>query len=228
MKNEFWLERWQKQEIGFHLDRVNPKLEQYLPYVQEQVQAKTVFVPLCGKSLDIGFLLSQGLNVIANELSESAVKELFTELDLSPNITSWAAGQVFTAQAGEQTLTVLQGDFFKLTPAQVQAAELVYDRAALIALPDEMRHDYTQHLLSITEKKPQLLIALSYDQEVMQGPPFSVIEQEVHDHYLDVFDVLTMTEHDVIEFEPKFQQRGLDELIESVYFLAGQQATDFA
>lgn len=227
MKQEFWHERWQKKEIGFHLDRVNPKLEQYFPYVQEQLAPKSVFVPLCGKTLDIGFWLAQGINVIANELSQDAVEGLFVELDLQADKTEWVGGTCYTAQAGEQTLTVFCGDFFQLTHSIIGPVDCVYDRAALIALPEEMRIQYTETLLEITNKAPQLLITLDYDQELMSGPPFSVTEQEVHDHYLHQFDILTMTKHDVIDYEPRFGQKGLDELIECVYFLAPEQASDY-
>ena len=44
MKKEFWLERWQRAEIGFHQDEVNPHLPRYWPELKQQ--SCRVFVPL--------------------------------------------------------------------------------------------------------------------------------------------------------------------------------------
>jgi thiopurine S-methyltransferase len=46
-----------------------------------------------------------------------------------------------------------------------------------------MRNRYTAHMMEITGKAPQLIICYDYDQSVIEGPPFSVSNDEVKRHY---------------------------------------------
>jgi len=178
MHHDFWHLRWQNQQIGFHLGAVNPFLLAHFHKLHLRA-GQRVFVPLCGKTLDIHWLLAQGLQVIGAELSQLAVDALFAELKLTPEITP--AGPLKHYRAAN--IEVFQGDFFALSQAQLGTVDAIYDRAALIALPDEMRAQYSQQLMTLTGIAPQLLISFEYDQSLVPGPPFSVIKQEVSAHY---------------------------------------------
>jgi thiopurine S-methyltransferase len=138
-----------------------------------------VFVPLCGKSLDLGWFLSQGDAVAGAELSELAVTQLFAELGVEPRISPIGRLKHYS---GTQ-IDIFVGDIFDLTRELLGRIDAVYDRAALVALPESMRRRYTAHLTAITAIAPQLLICYEYDQAVMDGPPFSVKSEEVHRHY---------------------------------------------
>lgn len=113
--------------------------------------------------------------MIGAELSDKAVSDLFASLHRQPIITDWQGGKRY--QHGD--LTVFQGDIFLLQAIDIEAPDAIYDRAALIALPEAMRTRYARHLLTLTDKAPQLLITLEYDQQEMDGPPFSVGEPQV-------------------------------------------------
>lgn len=218
MNPEFWHEKWAKNEIGFHLPMPHPLLCKHWKDAQLSWQLddnSSVFVPLCGKSLDIPFLLEQGHKVVANELSETAVKALFDAMKLKPIITQ--QGELVKYQY--QNLVVYAGDFFQLTLEQLGKVSAVYDRAALIALPAEMRVQYAKHLSSITANAHQFLITLDYDQDKMSGPPFSVQENEVKNLYDSNYKIEQLARKNIIEHEEKFASRGLTELYESVYLL---------
>lgn len=217
MNPEFWHDKWQKNEIGFHLKSVHPLLKKFLLLMPKQGYT-TVFVPLCGKTLDISYLLEQGYQVVANELSNVAVEQLFADLNLEPEVSDWQGGQCYKSDR----LTIWAGDFFALNQEQLGNVTWVYDRAALIALPEVMRKRYARHMLAITNNAPQLLIALEYDQHLMQGPPFSVSEQELLDHYSTDYKLNNLYRKDIIELESKFASRGLTALHESVYSLVAQ------
>jgi thiopurine S-methyltransferase len=75
--------------------------------------------------------------------------------------------------------------------------DAIYDRAALVAFPEDMRNRYTAHLRGMTGKAPQLLICYDYDQSLVQGPPFSIRNEEVHRHYADHYEVTLMASTDV-------------------------------
>ncbi|MDX1802938.1 MAG: thiopurine S-methyltransferase [Alcanivorax sp.] len=214
MDKAFWEDKWQRNEIGFHLDQVHPLLKRFLPALSLAPDSH-LLVPLCGKTLDIGFLLAQGFRVTGVELSRKAVEALFDSLGLTANVGDWQGGRVYR----HDRLTVLQGDFFAVTQAQLERVDAIYDRAALIALPDSLRADYSRHLMSLTNRAPQLLITLDYQQHDMAGPPFSVSPAMVTSLYGDHYRIRELSRKDIIEHEPRFQERGLHALFESARLL---------
>ena len=142
-----------------------------------------VFLPLCGKTLDIDWLLARGYHVAGAELSQVAVEALFERLKLPPTIERPSGTTGDISRWSSPGLDIFVGDFFALSAETLGDVDAVYDRAALIALPPEMRGRYAAHLDAITQAAPQLLIALDYDQARMAGPPFSVDEKEVRRLY---------------------------------------------
>lgn len=184
MNPEFWQEKWQKKEIAFHQAAANPLLVRWFNQLALAPGA-TVFLPLCGKSLDIHWLLAQGYQVIGAELSEMAVQELFAELGLTPGVSS--AGTLQHYQADK--LQVFVGDIFQLSQHTLGPVAAIYDRAALVALPEEMRQRYAQHLITISQSAPQLVICFEYDQTQLPGPPFSVDSAEMHKLYSKVYSL---------------------------------------
>lgn len=215
MQAEFWLNKWQKNEIGFHLPKAHGWLVSLWPKVNTGATLQTVFVPLCGKSLDLDFFLEQGHKVIANELSEQAVIDVFERLQLPAEITKWVGGKCYSSDK----LSIYVGDFFQLTDKEIRHVDCIYDRAALIALPETMRTQYTQHLLALCPSAKQCLITLDYDQQKMSGPPFALTDAEVNEHYEATHLIQELKSADIIENEPRFKQNGLPELIQRVYQL---------
>lgn len=210
----FWKEKWVKHELGFHLPFVHPILKRSLTLFNLP-QGARVFLPLCGKTLDIGYLLSEGYQVVGVELSEIAVSELFQELGVEPEVSEWAGGQRWSY--GD--LTVYQGDFFALEPADLGSVDLVYDRAALVALPHEMRERYAARMPALTGGAPQLVITFEYDQAQMDGPPFSVPAANVAHLYGARFELEELSRKDVIENQPRFKEAGLDRFEEIAWRL---------
>ncbi|MEM7431029.1 MAG: thiopurine S-methyltransferase [Pseudomonadota bacterium] len=174
MQADFWLERWQKNEIGFHEGQPNTLLLRCFDRLGLDAGAR-VFVPLCGKSRDIGWLLANDIQVSGIELSKDAVVQLFEDLGITPEVDELEAVTRYRAT----NIDIFVGDVFALTPAVLGAVDAIYDRAALIALPEEMRQRYAKHIVALTSSAPQLLICLQYDQSLMEGPPFSVTEEKV-------------------------------------------------
>jgi len=178
MEQEFWQTKWQARDIGFHKQHENPLLTQYLPHLKLQTGAR-IFLPLCGKTKDISWLNTQGYNIVGVELIETAVIELFEEMSVSPQIEENSQFKIYQHNG----ITIFVGDFFQLTQSLLGPVDAIYDRAALVALPKLMRIDYVQHLIKITNMANQLLICFEYDQSKMGGPPFSINEDEIFNHY---------------------------------------------
>lgn len=192
MHPEFWQEKWQKRQIAFHQAAANPLLVSWFNQLALTPGA-SVFLPLCGKSLDIHWLLAQGYHVVGAELSEMAVQELFAELGLIPSVSS--AGNLLHYRA--EQLQVFVGDIFQLSKDILGPVAAIYDRAALVALPDAMRQRYAQHLITISQSAPQLVICFEYEQTQLPGPPFSVDSLEMHKFYSSVYSLNCLEKLDV-------------------------------
>lgn len=184
MDAEFWKQRWESNQIGFHEPATNPLLLAHFDKLS-LAKGSRVFVPLCGKSLDIHWLLANGYRVAGAELSEIAVRQLFEELKVKPRIEKAGALEHYSAPGIE----VFVGNIFELTATRLCTIDAIYDRAALVALPPAVRPKYTAHLRDITTNAPQLLICYEYDQTVVNGPPFSISADEVKEHYREHYTV---------------------------------------
>lgn len=178
MDANFWHQRWEQGEIGFHESDVNPALIENLGKLNLAKGAR-LFLPLCGKTLDIAWLLTQGYRIVGIELSPLAIEALFAALDLVPEITPTGILTRYSAK----NIDIWVGDIFDLSSNMLGAVDAIYDRAALVALPEQMRNRYTVHLMALTHSAPRLLITYEYDQRFYNGPPFSVCEEELRQHY---------------------------------------------
>jgi len=217
MDKEFWHKKWHANEIGFHLPDIHPLLSKFS--LQVFGHKPNVFVPLCGKSQDLKFLQSLGGEIIGSELSEIAIKSFYqesfnrTEIELSKDVEGRFSRYQYS------NITLLAGDFFKLNKNDVQQSDCIYDRAALVALPSELRIQYVKHLLTILPKASMLLITLDYDQSVASGPPFSVSEQEVQGLF-SFAKIVQLYRTDIIDKEPRFKIKGLSAFFETAYHIS--------
>jgi len=214
---DFWHERWRLGQLGFHLDQVNPSLVQHHARLQGPGGARPrVLVPLCGKSLDVGWLADQGHPVVGVELSEIAVRACFAARALEPTVD--ALGPFQRYRAGR--IELLCGDIFALGLEQLGAVGALYDRAALVALPEAMRARYVPHLASLLPAgAPGLLLSFEYEPAHAAGPPFSVPEAEVRELHESWYTVELLERRDILGAEPRFAKRGMTSLHECVYFL---------
>lgn len=216
MHATFWQERWARSQIGFHQEKVNGYLRRHWSTLGLPNDA-AVLVPLCGKSLDLAWLAEQGHAVIGVELAERAVQDFFAERDVQPHVSQHGAFKVYQAGA----LRILCGDFFALSHADVADCQAFYDRAALIALPAEMRERYAAHLQAILPETCQgLLVTLVYDQQRMDGPPFSVEDAEVEQRFTPGWILREVERKDVLSGNPRFIENQLEAVEEVVFHLA--------
>lgn len=192
MEPSFWHNRWQTNQTGWHERAANSLLITHFPSLEVPPGGR-VFVPLCGKSLDLGWLLAQGHAVAGAELSELAVTQLFAELEMEPTISEFGKHKHFHGKK----IDIFVGDLFDLSRKVLGPVDAVYDRAALVALPEAMRVQYTTHLKTITSLAPQLVIGYEYDQTVVPGPPFSVTPDELHRHYSHEYTLTPLARIDV-------------------------------
>lgn len=207
MQADFWHEMWESGVVGFHQSEINAFLQQHWQRLQLQGN-ELVLVPLCGKSLDMLWLKQQGHDVIGVELSHKALDEFLSENAISAEPVKHDRFCGYELDG----MTLLCGDFFELSADDCQQVKAVYDRAAIVALPPQMRRDYVRHLQKILAKGTQfLMVTMEYDQTQLNGPPFSVPEAEVRELFAEFASVDRISEQ-------AFSRKGVD-AVEKVFVM---------
>lgn len=209
MKPEYWLERWRDNRIGgFNQQQANARLVQHHRALGDAVR---VLVPLCGKSVDLEWLAVHGFDVVGIELSEMAARGFFEERGFSP--ARRELGPFIEFSHGN--VAILVGDFFAASTDLLGYFDGAYDRAAMIALPPDLRARYVEKLRSLLRPQAKLLlVTLFFDAE--GGPPFSVSNENVRAAYAGA-SVTELSGHDVREESPNIIERGATFVQENAY-----------
>jgi thiopurine S-methyltransferase len=215
MQPEFWHERWRTDQIGFHQSTVDRNLKRHWATLNLG-RGSRVFVPLCGKSLDMAWLRDQGHFVVGVELSAAALEAFCLENGVAARRRVQGSFDIYEAA----NLQLFRGDFFALTSALLGDIAGVYDRAALISWALELRPAYVAHLASLLSAGTQMLLnVLEYPQLQMSGPPFSVAGDEVRQLYSLKFKIQEIARQDILATEQRLRSRGVTELVEVCYHL---------
>lgn len=215
MQPEFWLQKWQDNQIGFHQDKVMPLLQRHWPGLNLPAGSQ-VFVPLCGKSLDLAWLAAQGHRVLGVELSPLAVEQFFAEHGLTPQTHVTRHGTHYVAG----NLELICGDVFDVDAELLAGCAGVYDRAALIALPAPLRERYVSEVYRLLPLHSRsLLITLEYPQHEKAGPPFSVDAAAVQALFAADWQIAPLERRDILSYEPRFAAEGVTALDTAVYQL---------
>ena len=214
MDGKFWRERWGSGQIGWHQETVNASLVEHWPALDLPPNCP-VFVPLCGKSLDMAWLRQAGHRVIGVELVEDAVRSFFTERGASfktvntpNNLPRFSGGGIH----------IYCGDYLQISAPHLEDAPGVFDRGALIALPPDQRAVYADHMQRILPEGAQtLLLTLEYDQAKVPGPPFSVPAEEVEVLYSARCAIHELGNEAVTDLPPHFKAQGFKTVAQRAY-----------
>ena len=208
-----WESRWQSDRIGFHLKEVNPYLMRFSDQLLHQ-NPDRVFVPLCGKTLDLCWLTTKTKKVIGVELVSKAVQDFFAENNIDYLLKQDETLQKFSSKS----IDIYLGDFFDLNPEQTSSFKAIYDRASIVAIEKTERKEYIDHLISFLDPAGRiLLITLEYNQNQMEGPPYSVPVEEIESLFAPLGSVKLLETCDVLD--DRFRNKGLTSLLENVFLI---------
>jgi thiopurine S-methyltransferase len=210
-----WLKFWENNETNWHGYKITQELVEYFELFELEPRDK-VFVPLCGKSLDMLYIMNQGFSVVGVEISEIGVRQFFSENNLAYKITKVDDFDLYSTE----NLEIYCGDFFALTSKHLNNVKSVFDRKSLIALEPEVRQKYVKHLNDIISLGARiLLVTLQYPQYQMSGPPFSVDKSEVESLFSMAFESRELRSFNDIENESKLTRAGVDYINNAAYYL---------
>lgn len=208
MELSYWQSRWNKGKIGFHMVGGYPGLQKHWKSLSLP-DLPNVLVPLSGKSEDVDFLSEHAESVTGVEISEKAIAAFFLERGFKPKIMESHGFTIYSAG----NIDLWRGDFFRFPVQKNKRYDLIYDKAALIALPEKMRLRYAEKILSIAASSAPisyLLHIFEYDESEMNGPPFSVSLKEINALYGSFFTLNILEENELhLDRFDKFRHRGL-------------------
>ena len=118
-------------------------------------------------------------------------------------------------------ITLYQGDFFQLTSGMMALCEGYFDRAALIALPIEMRQRYVDQMSGLLSKGAKgLLVTMDYPSEQVIGPPFNLKEDEIRRLYATQYEVDKRLQQTTTHMPQMLKKLNITQNVtESVYLL---------
>lgn len=221
MTPEFWQEKWQKNKIGFNQAKPNPLLIKHLPALNLR-EGSSILVPLCGKSIDMVWLASQRFEVKGIELIETAVQEFYQENEIPFSITqhpknpeikiyegAYPLNGIKSTEGPSSSITIWVADIFQLTAEDIGLVDAIYDRAALVALPDEdaesdasLRVRYTQQLNKLAPNAEQLLLSFGLsgvdesEYAKYSGPPFLIPNAKIYDYYQQAYQITLLESYE--------------------------------
>ena len=183
-----WSNIWEINDTGFHLTSANPVLAKY-----EKVffsNHSRVFVPLCGKTVDLIYLADKGHEVYGCEFLEGPVKEFFRENDLDFTVSDDVEGIGPVYKAKSKKIIIYLGDFFALKSHTIGKFDAIWDRAAMTAVLPSKRADYVESIKNlITSHGKFLLNTLEIKGAEYRGPPFSMPFEVVEKLFSASFEV---------------------------------------
>lgn len=183
--NALWQQCWRDNDTEFHQKTVNSALIRFWATLGLSPDDR-IFVPLCGKSLDLLWLASQGHRVVGVELSPIAVRAFFKASRMQParrkqgKFTLWQSGRI----------DILCGDLFDLTADDLGNVAAIFDRASLTALPEDIRHAYLAQLRKIVPAACKILLLTTEepDSDETQDQPFAIAD-EISSLYARAYDI---------------------------------------
>lgn len=218
--NKLWLQFWRDQRVDFHQPLVNPLLAKFWPLLKLTLGCR-IFVPLCGKSTDMLWLAEQGHHVIGVELSPIAVRAFFAENHLKASQKQLGAFTLWK----HRKISILCGDYFALTPALLGPIDTVYDRAALTALPEQIRRHYVAHLSLLMPKTIKVFLLTTEDADSQDTPEQAFgVADEIKSLYAQRFDIDLTHVESVYTIHPRLPKQPAERTEYKLYQLSTKLA----
>ena len=214
--HDFWNDRWVGGQIGFHEGTPNVLLERHIARIEAVHPKARILVPLAGKSMDLRWLAERGHEVVGVEFVETAVRDFFVEWGVEPERTEIGGRPAARARG----VTLICADILELPAAALAGFDVVYDRAALVALEAPLRVPYVEvcrNALAVAPRGIELLVTFAYDQSRAAGPPFSVDAALVHELFAK--ETIELLETRSAPTSARLTEAGVPSFDESAYLI---------
>lgn len=211
-RDEFSAAEWiwsEKTDPPYHRKNYTAKLVQYHDRLVQGKKNSRVFVPLCGKSLDLIYLSEQGHEVIGLEYSKIAVNDFFEENNLAYNKEQCEGSPFVKYAAKDKNITIYQGDLFDFSQEVCGSGSIdaVWDRGSFVAINVSSRDKYVELMSSLVKPSGRILMEIvKYHDPDYYGPPRIILEQDLKS-YFKRFTV-EVSEYELFDPQPSYYKRG--------------------
>lgn len=130
-------------------------------------------------------LHQQNVEVVGAEFSKMAIVEFFNESNLKYEVKEIDEhSSIYEGINCESKITFYQGDFFAMPDNdQFKHFDVVWDRAAMVAINPGDRGKYAEKIMSILSEKGTLLLSAMVREEGRDGPPHTLTECQISAAY---------------------------------------------
>ncbi|CAH1776284.1 unnamed protein product [Owenia fusiformis] len=211
--NKAWTS-WDPDRVPFHKVDVHEALETYIEPLTDGRTELKIFVPLCGKSVDLKWLCDRGHHVVGVEIAELAIQQFSEEqgIEFKSQPIGPIEGTVYKSIDGK--LEILSCDLFSISRQVIGGFDAVWDRGSLVAINRDQRKEYSQLMHSLVKDDGKYLITASqYDMDQYSGPPHCVTPADMETLYGEKFEIEILKEFNMPSF-------GMEEYTMRYYLLS--------
>ncbi|MCB0272149.1 MAG: hypothetical protein KDD46_03965 [Bdellovibrionales bacterium] len=209
---DYWKKRWLSGDIGWHQNEVHPLLVKYYDAYSLRNE-NHFFFPLCGKTLDVDWILQKGHQVTCVEISEIAIEEIAKRLHIHWQMRT---ENNFTVYQHDK-LTIYKGDYFDCVNLDIPPIDVVFDRGAFVAIDPKKREKYANIYKKLHPKK-MFLVLYRYDLNASTSPPFAFEEGEIEKLLTSDFDIDKLEENEMLSQAPNMQNRQIYSFYQEVFY----------
>lgn len=210
-----WSNRWREGRAGWHLDCVHKMLAKYFDKMANGRSDLKIFVPLCGKAMDMKWMFDQGHRIVGVEYDEKVVKELFEESQIEvADVKEMGGLKLYSSADGR--FKVYQGDFFLFKKEyEPEPMSGIWDRGSLVAVNVADREKYASVILTVMGCDCRYLLdTLEYDVSQYVGVPHCVTDSEIHVLYSSKCNIERLERSDALV--ERWKKQGLTSFHEKV------------
>lgn len=219
MSPDDWEYRWSLDQTKFHMPKVHPMLQKHIDKLCQGKIRQRVYVPLCGKTLDMKWLADQGHEVVGNEYVDAGCRQFFEEQNIPyksepiPGVN----GVVYSSTDGS-SIKIYRCDCFDLNSKVIGTFDCIWDRGGFVALPIKDRQRYASSIIGLMKKDCRYLLdCFLVDNDIFAGPPFNCTDLNVTKCFADRCSIEKIDARDAFT---KWQESwGIKEFIEEVYMI---------
>ncbi|RXG67971.1 Thiopurine S-methyltransferase [Armadillidium vulgare] len=146
----FWEKLWSTKLTPFHQKEVCPFLLKNSSNLNF-ASPKRVFIPLCGKALELKWFYDQGFEVVGVELISIPVEEFFKEQNLSFKIRELPWAKVY--ESSDQRIKIYVADIFSVEPEEVGKFDVIWARADYTIVKIAEREKYSKLMKQLCKEK---------------------------------------------------------------------------
>ncbi|MDX2226006.1 MAG: methyltransferase domain-containing protein [Verrucomicrobiae bacterium] len=170
----YWEERYQKGEDAWDKGEPSPALVDFLATIPGDFSRGRVLVPGCGRGHDVRAWAAAGFETVGMDIAPTAIRE---------------ARSLAEARAFPHAPHFVQESLFDLSAPWCGFFDVVFEHTLFCAIEPGRRGDYLRGLLGVL-KPAGRFVAVFYNIQPEEGPPFGITREELVERFLPHFDLV--------------------------------------